>query len=352
MPRDVYEGSSDVLGGGGGGGGAPVKTGTTIAAINAQGTPADGELAVLKVGTWPDRHYARLHWDASVSKWVGEELTVVSQGDTWAMDLGSRTGSQLLDWSYIDNPVPFGKTHAILTAQVDLSSANFNTGTATGVLNVDDTTSPHSQKPFTAAGGGVSGQPSNYAVIRDNFITYTGKTGTTLTGCAVFQGTRGTIPAGEYVTQGDEGGWGFLVNPIPFASAFWSAGLHLQERLTSLMNNAPSNAAIPIGEKTITMAPYWNQYDPGDGSLWPWPPTNIPPSGGMGRSASITSLASSGGALGGERSFYVTENGWTDWPLTTPTKKFLVCRIVGKMESGSIYTGSVLDTMLKVRWVS
>ena len=332
------------------------RVGADIDEINALGAKEDGDLAIIRVGTWPDLYDEWLFWNADIDKWVGEEKIIVNQGDTWAMDLSNRTGSQLLDWSYVDNAVPFGKAHAIIDGPLDLDDGDFDTGTATGVITVDDTDSPHSF-PFTDSGGtGTNPSEANtYAVIRDNQITYTGKTSTTLTGCAVASGSRGSIPDGEYVTQGYPGGWGFSATYLIFADTLFAAGMQLQERLASLMNGSAAYAAASpsaVTEKTLTIAPYWNEYDEGDGSLWSWPPDNIPPSGGLGTSAELDSLPSTGGALASERGFYVTTNEWTDWPLATPTKKFLIPRIVGKMQTGAQWSGSILDTRLGVRWIA
>ena len=325
------------------------RVGADIDEINALGAKEDGDLAIVRVGTWPDLYDEWLFWNADEDKWIGEEKIIVNQGDAWAMDLSPRTAAQLLDWSYFDDAVPFGKAHAIITATCNLAASNFDTGTATGVITVDDTTSPHSF-PFTDEGGGT---PEGwYAIIRDNFITYTGRTSTTLTGCAVVQGSRESIPAGVYVTQGFPGGWGLSATYLIFADTLFAAGMQLQERLASLCNSSAAYAATSMTEKTMTIGPYWNQYDEGDGSEWSWPPDNIPPAGGMGVSATLDTLASTGGTVGGERSFFVTTNEWTDWPLTTPTKKFLIPRIVGKMASGAAWPGSILDTRLGVRWIA
>lgn len=322
---------------GGGGGGTAVRTGSTVSELDAAGTPADGDIGVLTVGTYPDQQSVHLRWSADANRWIGDAVTLVTQGDTWAMDLGDRSGTELLDWSPIDNALPFGKSHAFLTGAHNLSAANFNPGTATGVITVNDTASTHSF-PFQSSSDG-----SPYLQIRDNYITYTGLTATTFTGCAVVQGSRGTIPDAEWAVQGYPGGWGFEADSVPFADQLYAAGLQLQERLTSLMNSAP-------GEKKLTIAPYWREYDPGDGAL----PVAIPPAGGLGVGVNLTSLDLTGGSVGAERTFYLTgaNAGWTDWSLTAPTKKFLIPRIVGKMEAGATLSGSCLDTKLMVRWVS
>ena len=286
-------------------------------------------------------HEEHLTWNSTVDKWVGEEHVLITQGDSWAMDLGNRAGAQLLDWSPVDNAVPYGKAYALIEGPLDLSAGNFNPGTATGVITVDDTTSPHSI-PFNDSSA-VNG---NYLVIRDNYLTYTGKTATTFTGCAVVEGSRGTIPDNEFITQGFPGGWGMVATPLLFADGLWDAGLRPQERLSSLMNSAP-------GEALLTVAPYWYQYDNGDGTQPMGMGTDVPPTGGMGVSASLVSLAGSGGAVGAaERSFAMTVNDWSDWPLAAFSKSFAYPRLVGKMAAGAQYSGSILDAKYVVRWVS
>lgn len=313
-----------------------IKVGATLAALGSGA--ADGDPAVVRIGAWPDTHEELMYWDASQGKWVGEERVVIAQQDSWAMDLTNRSGAQLLDWSAIDSAVPFGKAYALLTVAADLSAAAFDPGGAGGTITVDDTSSPHSH-PFAEAGAADGA----YLQVRDNYLTFAGKTGTTLTGCHVVQGSRGVIPVGEYAYQGYPGGWGFVSTPIPYAVDMWTAGFRLQERLSSLCNSGPADV-------NLLAAPYWTQYDAGDGvsqSL------GVPPAGGLGASASLRSPDGSGLAVGnpGERDFYMTVNGWTAWPLAAPTKRFLLPKMVGKMEAGPISSGEVLDTKLVVRWV-
>jgi hypothetical protein len=295
-------------------------------------SPEAGQGGIITIGTWPDTD--DFYFVYNGSQWVGEALIVVTQGDSWAMDLGNKTAANLAVNAFIDSAVPYGKSYAVLQGAHNLAVSNFNPGTATGVITVDDTTSAHSYAFQTSTAG------SPYLQIRDNYLTYTGKTGTTFTGCAVVEGSRENVPGNAYVYQGDVGGWGFVTRPVERAAAMFAAGFTLQERLTSLMNNSPGDLG------NIIMSPYWHQYNQGDGVQ----PRAIVPSGGMGASASLTSLAATGGTVDGERPFYLTKNSWTNWPLTTPTKDVLVPSMVARMSAGGL-TGSVLDTMLAVRWV-
>jgi hypothetical protein len=314
--------------------GGAMKIGATIAAIGNGST--DGEPAILRVGTWPNITDLPLKWDAANSRWVSEEFVLITQQDSWAMDLGNRKGTDLVQWSAVENAVPFGKAFSLLTAATDLSAAAFSGGT--GVVNVEDTTSPHS---FPFAGAGGSGG-AGFLQIRDNFISYTGKTGTTFTGCTLLQGSGGVIPIGEYATQGYPGGWGLVVDVLNNVDLLWAAGMHIQERLNSLMNHGPGN-------KVMQIAPYWMQYDPGDGTS---ALMTIPPSGGIGVGAALASTQGEAVGWNQERTFYLTPNEFSDWALPAPTKRFLVPRLVGKMAAGAVSSGEILDTKLAVRWAS
>ena len=326
--------------------GSVPRTATTISALG-DGV-FDGEQAILRVGTYPNIHEEPLTWSNTQDKWFGSEHILVTQGDAWAMDLGNRSQAQLEVYTAIDNPVPYGQAFAVIDGSLNLSDSSFNNdGSPTGVIPVvDDTLSSHSY-PFIDAGA-VVGSPmqGTYYRIRDNYLI--GEVNATNDGfenCAVVQGSRGTIPNGEYIRQGWPGGWGFSVVPVAFADDLWAAGLHLQERLMSLMNCAPDAGS---GERTLQIAPYWYQYDPGDGGM----NVAVPLTGGMGTSAVLTSLADTGGDIVAERPFFMTSNDWSDWPLATPTKTFLLPRLAGKMETGSETSGSCLDTRLGVRWAS
>jgi hypothetical protein len=303
-------------------------------------SPADGSKVTVRVGTAPNRHQETLRWNNTLAKWIGEvETIIMAQGDSWAMDLGDRSGSEMLDWSPINNPVPYGKAFTTLDGSVDLSNAAFNNdGTPTGVITVADTTNAdaHGSGPFASSSDGA------YLRIRDNFITYTGKTSTTFTGCAVVQGSRGTIPDEEWVAQGYSGGWGFNTTSIPFADLMYAAGLELEVQIVSMMNSGP-------GEHKFTIGAYWEEYDPGDGTL----PPALPLTGGLGVFPQLQSLDDTGGPNVSERSFYLTEPAeeWARWSLAAPSKRILVPRMVGKMASGATSTGQCLDTKLAYRWV-
>lgn len=325
--------------------GSAPRTATTVAALGPGAF--DGEQALIRVGSYPNLHEEPLTWSSDQERWFGGEHVLVTQGDTWSMDLGNRSASQRLDWSPYDNACPWGHAHGQLTEAVDLSNSAFNPGNGTGVLTVDDTEDATGHSfPFSDVSTGI-GAPGSFLRLRDCYLTHTGKTATTLTGVTCVQGTRETIPAGEFVKQGYPGGWGFSAVAMSFVAELIAAGLALQERMTSLCNNGVGAADA---EKQLQIAPYWFQYDPGDGTA----ESTIPPSGGMGVSAALLAPATSAGVLMGtqERDFYMTSNDWSDWPLGAPSKHFLIPRMVGKLAAATILSGEVLDTRLAVRWVS
>ena len=324
--------------------GSAPRTATTIAGLGPGAF--DGEQALLRVGTYPNVAEEPLSWSDAENRWFGNEHVLITQGDTWSMDLGNRSAAQRLDWSPIDFACPWGHANGRLTSAVDLAATNFNPGTATGVLTVDDTTDTLNHSfPFSDASSG-SGTTGAYLRIRDCYLTHTGKTATTLTGVACVQGTRESIPAGERVKQGFPAGWGFSAVALAFADQLATAGLLPQERLMSLCNNG---VGASDAEKQLEMAPYWYQYDPGDGTALP----SIPPTGGMGVSAILAALPDTAGVLDtAERPFFMTSNGWTNWPLAAPTKHFLIPRMVGRGASGMILSGEVLDTRLAIRFAS
>ena len=304
-------------------GNSPPLTGSTLADLG-DGT-FDGQLGVIRIGTWPNQHQEVLTWDDTNSRWVGEQMTVITQSDTWSLDLLDKV--DLTAWGWIVNPNPnsTGVTSQLNGAQ-NLNSGAFGGGT--GVLTLVDTTD------FASSGA---------VICRGNRINYTGKSGATLTGCTTVNvGLTGNVPSGASVTQGDSGGWGMIPSPIPFAGEMFAAGFTLQEKMVGFFCGS-------LDSKALTIAPYWYEFDSGDGSIDP----ESPPSGGLGFSASLVGTTTPGGTIGHERQFKWAENSWADWaPGGTPTKRFLVPRLFGQMASGATDSGQVVDATLRVRWVS
>jgi hypothetical protein len=235
------------------------------------------------------------------------------------------------------NPIPYQRCYSMLSGSVNFSSTP-------STLNVEDTDSYGHGLPFPTSG---------VWHCRDNVGTYTGKTGTTLTGVTKLGGSGGTVPAGIFVVAGYPGGWGFTSRRLFYADDLWEAGFRLQEKLISKLNSAP-NPGSTTGGKKITIAPYWRGYDNGDGSTRP-PITDsnqlVLPTGGIGMSAPLVGTDQTGGAdITGERTFYLTENDWSDWAAGVPVKRYLEAEIHGKMEAGATDTGHVHNTVLAARW--
>lgn len=305
----------------------------TLAGLGA-GPFNDGQLAIIRIGAWPNIHEEFIKYDAALGKWLGDPITLLTQSDTWAMDLGDKKGTDLLLFGLVKNAIPYGKAYTKLNGTQNANAATIN------VL------ARYSGGPAFAATGTI--------LIRDNIITYTGITGAqtgnfSFTGCVLQSGSGGAIPDTVDVTQGFPGGFGMVSSPLPFAAELWAAGLRLQEKMSSFMNGSPEAG----GNKALTIAPYWYQYNAGDGYASPV----TPPNGGLGFSASVVGSVDPGGPWTAERPFTWAENAWADWAGAgdagkVPAKRFLLPRIYGKMAAGSIDTGECLDTTLRVRWVS
>jgi hypothetical protein len=331
----------------GGGGGTPTRVGASVTELNAPGVPEDGALGEIRLGAWPNRHSLPLIYDASISKWASEEITVIRQLDPMTMDLGNRSGSELLTWTKIDNEAPYARSFTQTTAQIDLSSAAFAGGT--GTIPVHDTASDHSSNPF---------QPGT-VWIRDNAISVGSVTPGvpgSLNNCTLVQGSGGIIPATVDVVQDYTGGYGLEPLVVKWAAEMYAAGFQIYEFLSSLMNPAPDG-------KRLSIAPYWRQFNDGDGATAPR--GTYLATGGLGLGNQIISGTNPGGDKASERSFFYTTAavastatvggsvgaaGWQPSPIV-PTKRYIIPQLYGKMEAGAIDTGEVLDTKLSVKWV-
>lgn len=316
------------------------KVASSVAALNAlfTGAKPDGTLGAIKVGAWPNEHMELLEWDATAAKWIGEQQEIITQGDVWAMDLRDKSGVQLVAYAPCIEAVPFGSAMAILNGAHNLAAAAFNPGTATGVITVDS---------LTTAGHGIPFLPAGNIRIRDNIIVYAALAGDTqFTGCKVMAGSRENIPDNLVVSQGHPGGFGFVVSPIVFAGELYAAGLRLQEKMFSHMNGSTEGGG---GTKALSLAPYWYQYNDGDGAPGTFA---APPAGGLGTSTPLVGTTEAGGVdNNGERNFFMHENDWSDFPAFVLTKRYLVPKMYGKMTAGAIDTGECLDTVLRTRWV-
>lgn len=320
-------------GSGGGGGSTPPTVATTAAGLGAGS--ADGAIGIIRLGTWPDVHEEFFTWRASDSKWVGEEKVVLTQNDRWSLDLGNYAESALTAWNWFSNPNPnSSNSYVRLNGSHNFGSAAFAGGT--GVITVKTQTG-FDTSTFTATGT---------VRCRDNRVTYTGKTATTFTGCTLSFGGGSTATDNADVVQDAVGGFGTTSSPIMFVGAMFTAGFNLQERMVALMNASPQTGASP-GIK-MEAAPYWVQYNNGDGSV----AITNPPTAGVGLGALLVSTTDIGVAKPAERPFSWVENGWTDFAAGTVTKRYLVPRLYGRMQSGATDTGQILDCTLRVRWIA
>jgi hypothetical protein len=107
------------------------------------------------------------------------------------------------------------------------------------------------------------------------------------------------------------------------------------------------NPSAETVHKVLEIAPYWIQYDDLDGSIAP----ADPPTGGIGFSTSLFSGTTLTTAKPQERPFFMRANDWGDFPALSWTKRYLLPHLYGRMASGALDTGQILDTKLHVRWV-
>ena len=296
----------------------------------------DGDIGMIRLGSWPNVNEEYFTFNQAVDMWVGEVKLVLGQLDRWSMNLGDKPQSALTNWNYFSNPNPNGSdAFILLNGSHDFNAAAFSSGT--GTVSVQ-----------TGGAFGLSTNPfsSNGTLhIANNRITYGAKTSNSFTSC------MRTFPSGAGagsvcahntdVIQGPQGGWGTLATPIPFAKEMSDAGFALQERMAAFMNPSPETV-----RKVLEIAPYWVCYDDGDGSNAP----TDPPVGGIGFSASLFSGTTTVDKPQ-ERPFYMQANNWSNFPALTITKRYMQPRLYGRMASGALDSGQVLDTKLHVRWV-
>lgn len=321
MPRDVFEGGSDVFGGGGGGG-TPPKIGTTLAELGPGS--AVGDQAVARIGTYPDIHQEEFIWDGT--RWVGmREHVMMMQADTWGMDLGNRSLASIRNaWARITNDLPYGVNRPRTTfgSALTLPSATIATNTA----------------DLAAAGFTASGSLR----IRDQVVTYTGLSAGSFTGCT---GGTGTFPANTtLIVQGYQGGYGTMIIPMDNVSAMWSAGFRLQEQVSVWLNGSFDGI-------TMSVAPYYYSRPAGGSSFNVPPDTN--PTGGLGFGLTVTGPTddfSTDRAL--ERGFAWHSTSWTDWVASAPTDRFLYAGLYGRMNNAAANDhGEEYGYCLRLRWI-
>jgi hypothetical protein len=287
------------------------KVASSLAGLGAG--VSDGQPGIVRVGTWPDQHEIRMWWNQSLAKWVGEEMVLANQSDQWGINMGHvNAAASVADFVFPYFALPYGKNHSILNGAHTLPVGTITVASAATF----------------AASGKVQ--------IRDSTVTYTGKTGTTLTGCT---GGSGTYPDKTDVVQGEVGGWGTQSRPLLFAQQLWSAGFRLQENLSAMMNGSDDGKAMTLGV-------YWHQMDLDDN------PNFFSPSGGLGISAQLVGPSTTlGWPKPQERAFAMRSTGWIDYVGSAPTKKFMIPHVFAKMAAGAIDTGEFVDSILRVRWI-
>lgn len=305
---------------------APPNLASSVASL---GAGANGKPGTIRVGSYPDVHDIDLMFDATAGKWVGlREYDTMRCADTWGIDLSNYALSAIQNtWRRLYSPLPYGKTHTHLTA-------TFVAGTD-ATMTVSDTTG--------IAGGGAF--PASGSVkLRDQTVNYTGKTGTTLTGCT---GGTGTFAAGNtpvVLTGQDQGGWGTTATPLDRVAELYTAGLVLEERANAWLNGGADNT-------TMTVATFYKEGNLDEdlgGTLFGNPPT------GLRQGVALTGPASPLAAhRSAERGFRWRQSAWTTLTGATPAKRFLIPALYARMDSGSAAdNGEVYGYTLRHRWVS
>lgn len=73
--------------------------------ISGLGTPSNnGQLGIIRIGSWPDVDDVLLRWNSSQQKWVSSEFTVIKSLDTiWLKDQ-----SPFSNWMYLNQVAPGG----------------------------------------------------------------------------------------------------------------------------------------------------------------------------------------------------------------------------------------------------
>lgn len=332
MPRDIFSGGADALGGSGGSG-VDLPPKILVAAALTAGD-YDGQVGLLRVGTYPDDHTEELVWDGTASRWIGQPYPpMFTTTDGRGMDFHQHPLSHWRNaWARFDNGLPTAKSGArsftVLASDTTLPAATI-------VTNSADLAVQSPIGPAFAASGTIR--------IRDQLVTYTGRSGTSFTGCA---GGTGTFPGNATpITQGETAGWGTTCTPLDNVSTLWNAGLRLQERASSWINGS-------FDHITLSIAPYYWSRALGGGS-WTLPPTSNP-SGGLGFGLTITGPADDFvTARETERPFDWIPSNWTDWTASAPTQRYLMAGLYGKMNNAAaLDNGEAYGYALRHRWVS
>jgi hypothetical protein len=278
-------------------------------------------MAVIRLGVYPDLFEEEFAWDLASGRWIGTvEHIMISQTDAWAMDLSNRSIANIRspNWSRFYAPIVFSRpTSNALRSAITLPVGD-------GIIPL-----------ISVTGFTTSGQIK----IREQTVTYTGKSGNDLIGAT---GGVGTFPANATpVWQGENGGWGTEVVMMDHVSDLWTAGFRLEEQVNCWINGS-------YDHKAMTIAPWYFNHNTGEN-------ITIPPaigSGGLGRGVNIVGPADDfvdGRAT--ERAFEWRASSWTTWSATAPSKRFLYAGLYGQMPNDANDNGEVYGYTLRHRWI-
>lgn len=307
---DVLNDGSDVLGGDSGGGPTNGVVGANLAAL---GAPAVGTPAVVDL---TNGNYERLvRIDAG---WVGtDEHVMLDTSDAWGLDLSNYPLASIRNsYRRFYSALPYGKARTWLTSAATAGATT---------LNVSDTTD-------FAASGTVR--------IRGDNVAYTGKTLGTFTGVSGL--TVNAPQDATIITQGEVGGWGTAVVPMGNVAAMYTAGFHLQIRMTAFLNGS-------FDHKSMTIGAYMFHGNEGESISLP----AATATGGLGMGATLTGPADDFVTQRHvERAFQQIIGDWQNLAVT-PSKDWLWCALYGKMDDAAANdNGEVYACQVMLRWAS
>lgn len=373
----------------------------------------DGHPGRVRVGSGVNAYVEDFLWDvnarAGAGGWVGSvEHTVMKADDAWALDWTRQPLSAIRNaWVRPNGGVGWARSGAaaFLIDDVTIPAS----GSFVFPIAVSGSTSLPVQGNLTARGmtfaytgvdlpgttvtganaansatinvASTTGFPtSGKAQIGADVVSYTGVTGTSLTGCGVhpayvggelvkypritgvtsITSTPGTVLKANYTPiipyapvlggGGDPGGWGTTTVPLLYAGELWAAGFRLEERLHAWMNG--SNDL-----KSLQIAPFYMNYNLNEDFNYPTL-SGPPPAGLLGPGYTIVGppipMAGIGGTGSGtvieERTFKHFEGDWATWVPAAPTKTVLWPILYGKMPADAEDTGQSYGVTLKLRW--
>lgn len=383
----------------------------------------DGHPGRIRVGTGVDARIEDFLWDvnarAGAGGWIGARAYVlVKTDDAWGLDWTRQPISAVRNqWARPNGGVGWARSGAAAILKADAAIPvdgsvfalechvyQFSTLPPSGNLIIRGNGYVYTglSNPSTTVVG-VNAQDSAVINVADTTgfptsgnasigassepVSYTGKTGATLTGCGphfayaggeavkypritgvtLQFGTGGITHKGDPIFNksptpiipyapvlgggGDPGGWGTTTTPLDHVGEIWASGFRLEERLHAWMNGS-------MDFKRLSIAPYYLNYNTGED--FSYPSLSIPPPAGLlgpgytilgtdQHGAGITSPGS--GTVVDERRFVHYEGDWALWSAAAPTKRVLWPLIYGKMPADANDTGQAYGVTLSLRWV-